>query len=399
MPRFNRPGQVSTLVALTLFHGTRLFGAVTDNFDDGNDAGWTRYTPLAAFGAGATMTFPGGWYRIQAPPSPAPGLLGPQRAGSIRTDQPYSRVRVSADITAWSVDVHQSVGLFARMKDVGLATTKGYTFNYNSQSGYFQLTRVNNESPERTVDESPWRIDPAGSYRMVLTAVGDLLLGQAYASTNLTVPVHSLFGQDTVFDTGSAGVFAFALNAETGIDARFDNYEVAAAPEVVRATLLTVSPRPGERPAAPIASVVVKLVDLETSVNSDTLRLEVDGVAAGPLERLAPDLVTLLTWTPSTPLAADKPHTAKLTFSDEKGPQEYVWSFGPPPAASSLELVGAGRPEGVYETEKAAVHDAAARRFTVPVAGTTRFYRVRDSVARTLKSIAVSGGNAVVEYQ
>lgn len=383
-----------------LASGTAAFAGLVDDFEDGNDTGWTRYAPLAAFGAGATVTYPEGWYRIQAGASPAPALLGPQRAGSIRVDQPYGRLRVAADITAWSVEVHQSVGVFGRLKDVGLGTTKGYTFNYNSQSGYFQLTRVTNESPERTVDESPWRLDPAGRYRMIFTAVGDLLLGQAFATTNLTVPVHSLFGQDAAYDTGSAGVFAFALNAGTGIDARFDNYEVGPAPEVVRATVLTVSPRPGEVPTVAVDSVTVKLADLETAIDPGSFRLEVDGAEVGPLDRVGSDRLTLLTWSPAEPLAVDRRHTVRLTFSDEQGPQAFVWSFGSgAEPGGGPELLGGSAPEGPFEVEAAATHDAGGRRFTVPVNGATRFYRLRDGVGRTLETIVVGGGQVVIGYR
>src|SRR2546430_9566807 len=55
---------------------------ISDNFDDGNDGGWTRYDPLAPFGAPATFSFPNGGYRIQAPASPDPVVLGTGRAGS-----------------------------------------------------------------------------------------------------------------------------------------------------------------------------------------------------------------------------------------------------------------------------------------------------------------------------
>src|SRR5262249_36264177 len=57
-----------------------------DDFNDGNDDGWTRYSPLAPFGAPGTFSFPSGGYRIQAAPSPDLAALGPGRAGSARPE-------------------------------------------------------------------------------------------------------------------------------------------------------------------------------------------------------------------------------------------------------------------------------------------------------------------------
>src|SRR5258708_1996342 len=58
---------------------------VSDNFNDGNDTGWTHFEPLAPFGAPGTFSFPNADYRIQATASPD-AMLGPGRAGSLRQD-------------------------------------------------------------------------------------------------------------------------------------------------------------------------------------------------------------------------------------------------------------------------------------------------------------------------
>ena len=394
------PKPHSRLAVLALLAmGTGPTFAQSDNFDDGNDAGWTRYTPLAPFGGGARYSFPDGRYRIEGAPSPAPELVGQQRAGSLRADQTYTRTRVAVDITAWSTEMNQSVGLVARITQLGLGTTQGYTFNYNSISGFHQLNLVLNEAPARAINESVCKLDPTHTYRLVFTAVDNSVLGQVFASTNLTVPLHSVFGLDDMHPSGNAGVFVYALNATGAIDARFDNYEASPPPAQVRATLLTLKPRPDEQPAEPIDAVIVRLADLETSARPETIRLEVDGARVEPLGIDGTLPTTTVTWMPSSPLAADQPHRGKVTFSDETGPQVFEWRFGAPAPAAVITLVVASRPEGPYTIETAAVHDEAMRQFTVPVRSQPQFFRTQDGVARTLKVTSLGTGKAVLGYE
>src|SRR5437867_10071288 len=77
--------------------------AQSDNFDDGNDQGWTHYDPIkVAVGSDrGTWTFPSGAYRIQSLASPAPSTLGPGRIASLRTDVTYSDFYLAADIVGW----------------------------------------------------------------------------------------------------------------------------------------------------------------------------------------------------------------------------------------------------------------------------------------------------------
>ena len=57
---------------------------VEDDFNDGNDSGWERYSPLDDLGAPLAFTFPGGnSYRIQGPASPNVAIAGPARGGPI----------------------------------------------------------------------------------------------------------------------------------------------------------------------------------------------------------------------------------------------------------------------------------------------------------------------------
>ncbi len=369
--------------------------AQSDDFNDGNDTGWSHYTPLAAFGAGATYSFPAGGYRIAAPASPAPDLLGPQRAGSLRAEAIFTRLQASVDIEGWDNTVNQSLGLIARVGTLGIGTTAGYTYNYNTRSGFHQLTLVLNESPSRQLNESLFKIDPTQKYRLTFTLVGHSILGQMFSATNPAVPLHSVFAVDETHSSGTAGVFVFSLDSATGVDARFDNYS-ATVPNKVRATLLDASPADGERTVAPIEAVEVRLASLETTLKPESIRLEVDGQnVAFELFDGAP--LYLLTHAPSSPLKPDAPHTAKVTFSDEDGPQSFGWRFGA--ASASTRLFAAALVNGEFAAEPLATLDAIAGKFTLLFSGKQRFFRVGDTVTRRITAAEVVADNVVISFR
>ena len=368
----------------------------SDDFNDGNDAGWSHYSPLSAFGAGAVYSFPAGGYRIVAPASPAPDLLGPQRAGSLRPEAVLTRVQASVDIEGWDNNLNQSIGLIARVGNLGLGTTTGYTYNYNTRSGFHQLTLVVNEAPLRQINESLFKIDPTQRYRMRFTIVGHSILGQMFSATNAAVPIHSVFGVDDTHPSGTAGVFVFALNNSAGVDARFDNYN-AAVPGKVRATMLDTTPADGERGMAPIETVEVRLANLETSLKPTSIQLEVDGQnAAFELFDSAPRF--LLTHTPAMPLKPELPHEAKVTFFDEDGPQSFSWTFGAPAVALGPRLFSAPTINGSFAVEPLAILNAVVGKFTLPLPGNQRYFRVGDSVARRITAAEIVDGDVVISF-
>ena len=65
---------------------------IEDDFNDGNDAGWSRYLPLQDLGAPATFSFPNGnSYRIQSGASPLPeqlALAGPDPIRKVPSTRP-----------------------------------------------------------------------------------------------------------------------------------------------------------------------------------------------------------------------------------------------------------------------------------------------------------------------
>src|SRR6185503_3825494 len=128
----------SLLLAASLMILPSGLKAQSDDFNDGNDTGWTRYDPLGGLGAGAqaTYTFPNRGYRIQATRFPAfPAAVGPARAGSVREDVSYTDFYVAVDVVDWDNSVRQAFGILARVNTPGLGQTTGYAFTYERGSG------------------------------------------------------------------------------------------------------------------------------------------------------------------------------------------------------------------------------------------------------------------------
>jgi hypothetical protein len=228
---------VAALAAVLLLAAAPVARGQSDNFNDGNDTGWSRYSPLGVVGAPATFSFPNGGYRIQAPTSPDPGQFGPARAGSFRQDATYSQFYVSVDMVDWDNTLDQAFGILARVSTPGLGTTDGYAFSY-SVDGSIDISLVNNEAPTGLGDANVM-LDPAQDYRLVFEGNGPELVGRVFDLRDLITPVATATGNDATYASGIAGVFIFD-NSGGGqpADATFDNYLGGVVPEPGSAALL-----------------------------------------------------------------------------------------------------------------------------------------------------------------
>jgi hypothetical protein len=252
-----RPFTFATLIGALVLAAAPVARAQSDDFNDGNDTGWTRSSPLAPYGAGGTFTFPTGGYRIQAPASPSrvnpPGDLGPGRAGSFLTGNSYTTFAVAVDVVDWNNSLNQAFGILARTANLGLGTTRGYAFTF-ATNGTIDITRVTNEATTN-IATAPITLNPTHDYRLVFT--GDdagLLVGNVYDLADLTASLATAFVTDTTYASGFNGVFVFdntsAPNTNPA-DATFDNYFAGATlpvPEPTTATtlllLILLTPRP-----------------------------------------------------------------------------------------------------------------------------------------------------------
>jgi hypothetical protein len=233
----------SVLATIVLLSAAPLARGQADDFNDGNDTEWTRYSPLAPFGAGATYSFPSGGYKIAAPPSPDRGNLGPARAGSFRPNV-YTRFYASVDLVNWNDALDQAFGLLARVTTPGLGTTNGYAFTYATQGPSIDISRITAEAPAG-VAAMNFQLDPAQDYRLVFEGNGTTLTGSVYALSDLSTPLATISGDDATYASGISGLVIFDNTGSTspgvGADATFDNYVAAVQiPEPGSAGLLLV---------------------------------------------------------------------------------------------------------------------------------------------------------------
>lgn len=236
------------IMATTLATGIGSVSAAVldqDDFNDGDDAGWQRFDPFAGFGAPGAWTLTGGTYRLESPASPMPTVLGPSRAGSIRSGTAYGDARVAVDLVNWDTSHDQAFGLLARLTDVGLGTTDGYAMTYNIGSQEITITRIDNEAAVN-LTETAVTILPGNSYRLEFELVGSKLTGRAYNLTNLALPLAVVTWDDTTYSAGLPGLVVFDNTSTNGspntLGARgtFDNFEVSSVPEPSSAAVIAL---------------------------------------------------------------------------------------------------------------------------------------------------------------
>ena len=213
---------------------------ISDNFDDGNDAGWTRVDPNNdQFNEGQPNSLYGsfdassGAYRIQALAGPVP--QSPTRAAAYRGDQTYGDFRVSADLVAFDTTVDQGVGVVARLSQIGFGTTDGYLLNYNPSpgrpaGGALQIRRITNEGTALLggVDVAP-PLSGAGDYRLVFDGVGNSFTGRLFDSTGGLIA--STTAVDLTPHAGPGFTGLLVANTSNGLaDATFDNFSAVPEP-------------------------------------------------------------------------------------------------------------------------------------------------------------------------
>ena len=102
----------------------------SDDFDDGNDNGWTKVNTLAGQGVPATWSFPNGNSYSIAMEGHGIEPLGQPRAGSFIQNIIYQNFYMAVDII-FDPSIDQNMGVLARVKEPGLQTLDGYGAVYN----------------------------------------------------------------------------------------------------------------------------------------------------------------------------------------------------------------------------------------------------------------------------
>ena len=230
--------------------------AQTDNFNDGDDVGWTQFAPVA----GSTFTFPassqgGLGYQLTSPPASPAG-----RVGSILTSaSPISDFLVTVDLVNWNNSLRQEMGVMARVQSSpsGLLPT-GYSFMYVNRfsagaGGTDQLRIYRDGAGEHSLltgsqgqfNQAPNITPPPnpslGDYRLVFGGQSSNLWGQIIDlgtglpmnfSTGAGPLTNTIWAVDATYTTGLAGVDSVAGTAgNPSVNPTFDNFTFQAIPE------------------------------------------------------------------------------------------------------------------------------------------------------------------------
>lgn len=386
------------------------------DFNNGNDTGWTHLDLSAAGLPPATYTFPndglgGKAYRIQAPVPPIADA-GPARAFSYPAND-YSRFAMAVDAISWDTNVNQAFGLLVRATSIGLASTDGYVMNYNVADGDLQINAVLGENPG-TIAETPLLMTPsAGPYRWVFSGYGENLLGQVFVLPDLDNPIGSVAAIDSQNASGKSGLFVFnrsdnVTEPDALADATFDNYagSVPAAGSL-RATVVLLTPAPRQQVAEALPVIQAAILDRETSVQTNSIQLWVDGTGVSTnnlsvvSEVIMPNNVTpfagaTVSHQPTNFFSSGNLHTVRLVYADEVGLRTNEWTF----TAIAVALQSSptlSPPE--FQTESGAIVDTTARTITVAQSGGQRYYRLSAGNALTISGVTISGNNVILNYQ
>jgi hypothetical protein len=207
----------------------------SDDFNDGNDTGWTRYDPFASLGANIVQwSYPNGGYRIRTlVPSPNFALAGPGRGGSLRSEI-YTDFYISVDLVNWNNSLPQSAGILARVTNAGLGSTLGYAFTWDrgnptsDTAGDVDISRITGEAPTGVTVTGSDRlhIEPGKSYRLVFIGRGPTLEGRVYELPDTTTPKVAVIGTDSTYVSGAGGLVIYdnSTGGTNVCDVTFDNF-------------------------------------------------------------------------------------------------------------------------------------------------------------------------------
>ena len=241
-------GFIALCLVLTLLCWAGTARGQSYNFNNGSDAGWTHYEPMASFGAPGSISVQNGAYRIVAAPVPAPPgstAVGASRAASYIASTSYTDFYESVDIVNWQTNSSQAFGLLAHLSTVGLQTTSGYALTFTDDNNELTLSSITGEAPttlNTAAVGSP--LQTGHTYHLVFSDVNNLLSGSIYDNASPSVALASLSQIDSSKPSGNSGLVVFDLtsttgNASNGADATFDNYSAAvSSPEPGSAMLL-----------------------------------------------------------------------------------------------------------------------------------------------------------------
>jgi len=338
-----------------------------DDFNDGNDDGWTRYD-LTAFlnsqgvqGTWANYTFPddgtgGKAYEVEvlAHPANESNDLAP-RAVPFRPES-YSRFKLGVDVLDWT-GPEVTMALVARATSIGLGQTDGYMFNLNPGNQDMDIALIVDEAAASymetadaalSLDQAPFHFEFMGS--------SDALVGHLYRLVDPRAPILSVAVIDSTYANGVSGLLVFDGSGNenwTGAAVTYDNFTSEPLPENTSPQIVLLEPTHLGLAQGVPATVRVSIFDIEDTVGvvDSSITLEVDGVVV-PNSALTitgevyinsglTDLPGItVTYTPSSaPADLSGVHTNVFSFSDTAGGtvrQEWVYVYPVLPPENAL---------------------------------------------------------------
>lgn len=182
---------------------------------------WQRVDSLGL----ASFSFASGTAAIACPaPSPQVAQVYGLARGALLAPTEYTTAVVSADVVAVA-GVRTFASVITRVgTPAGLGTSRGYSLTIiPSESGKFQLHRLDGEIPTPVAPTAYAALLPGHSYRLVLASVGSVHTGRIYDTTDLATPLAELTATDATYPSGRSGIVA-STDSLVDISATFDNF-------------------------------------------------------------------------------------------------------------------------------------------------------------------------------
>ncbi len=202
----------------------------TDDFNDGNDTGWTRLDPIGEIinSPYAGYQVQSGLYRLSCDPTPDP-QAGPARVASYRADQVYGDFLVVVDVVSWNAALDQAIGILARVQaNPGPGATSGYSLNYQPVDQDIEINRLTGETPFNLMRVT-LNLPPGDSYRFVFQGRGNQLTAAVFNLAEPLLPLVTLSATDGAYSAGYCGLFAFDASGTGAVNATFDSYGAGPA--------------------------------------------------------------------------------------------------------------------------------------------------------------------------
>ena len=267
----------SALVIILLGTTAPRLAAQVDDFNDGNDSGWTHYNMQAFLTGGSPLppgyelygvtftngydatpsfTFPsdgaGGYhYRIQSPAifydywalPPISQAAGPSRAASYPSTTYAIQFKAGVDLVAWNASYDEYFGMIMIAQTIGLGTSDGYSGLYGLENKNIYLSTITDEAPTTIgqLANGSVPLDPTHQYRLEASSHdGFTFLLQLFDKSQ---PANSpwasaIAGGGSYFASpGVCGLLSYNYdlpppdenpgNSTMGTDATFDNYSAS----------------------------------------------------------------------------------------------------------------------------------------------------------------------------